>query len=257
LHWIAIAWIAVCGGYILFTVRALIRTGGRLALSRTMALVFLMSCLLASVYGVAAIIVGGSDVLAEFHDYLSAMRYLHPTFLLPLFGFPVLLGWVVTLACTGRACRMIATLVAVVAVLVPIYQIAISSSPRQAIYTYMPPLVQFMDELSQHESLRYGYAGYWQARPITLLSHRGLRAYAVNGVLSPLLWVSNREWYFQSVEKRTKPPHIDFVVLDDPLWKLTRENAVRVLGEPSREVRFENTRVLIYSRRSSLVQNNH
>jgi hypothetical protein len=104
-----------------------------------------------------------------------------------------------------------------------------------------------MDELARQENLRYGYAGYWQARMITLLSTRGLRAYAVDGVLNPLLWVSNREWYRESLEDRKRRPRIDFVVLDDPGWKISREGAVRVLGEPTREVRYDNTRVLIYS----------
>jgi hypothetical protein len=111
---------------------------------------------------------------------------------------------------------------------------------------YEPPLVRFLDGLSAREKLHYGYAGYWQARPITMFSQRGLRAYAVDGMINPLFWVSNREWYVKSVEDRSKPPKIDFVVLDDPGWKITREAAVRVFGEPAREESFEGTRVLLY-----------
>jgi hypothetical protein len=84
-----------------------------------------------------------------------------------------------------------------------------------------------------------------------LFSQRGLRAYAVDGSLNPLLWVNNRQWYSESLEDRKKPPAIDFVVLDDPGWKISREAAVRALGEPVREVRFEDTRVLIYSKSGS------
>jgi hypothetical protein len=108
-----------------------------------------------------------------------------------------------------------------------------------------------MDELAVQQPLRYGYGGYWQARLITLFSQRGLRAYAVDGSLNPLLWVNNRQWYSESLEDRKRPPAIDFVVLDDPGWKISREAAVRALGEPVREVRFEDTRVLIYSKSGS------
>jgi hypothetical protein len=103
-----------------------------------------------------------------------------------------------------------------------------------------------MDDLASREHLRYGYAGYWQARLITLLSKRDLRAYAVDGDIKPLLWANNRQWYSQSLEDRSKRPPVDFVVLDDPFWKISREAAVRALGEPLREERFGDTRVLIY-----------
>ena len=75
-----------------------------------------------------------------------------------------------------------------------------------------------------------------------------MRAYAVDGSLKPLLWVSNRQWYSQEFKERSKRPAVDFVILDDPLWKISREGVIQVLGEPSREARFENTRVLIYGR---------
>jgi hypothetical protein len=106
-----------------------------------------------------------------------------------------------------------------------------------------------MDELAAREQLRYGFAGYWQARPITLLSRTGLRVYAVDGSMKPLLWVSNVQWYDQLRRKDGKGYQVDFVILDDPLWKLSRESAVSVFGEPRREDRFEGARVLIYGGR--------
>jgi hypothetical protein len=207
-----------------------------------------------SVSGMAAVIVGGSNGLADFKDYVWTMHYLHPAFLLPVFGLALVLSWGIALRFGPRVCRRVAIPAAVLAVVAPLYEIAASTAPRRELTAYRPPLVHFMDELARQEGLRYGYAGYWQARPITLLSNRGLRAYAVDGVLNPLLWVSNREWYAESLEDRSRRPRIDFVVLDDPAWKISRESAVRVLGEPAREVHFGNTRVLIYSRRSPTAQ---
>jgi hypothetical protein len=96
LHLIAIGWFAVCVGYVLYTLRARIRAKGRLEFSRTRAFVFFLSCVLSSVLGIGAIVVGGCNGPADFKDYAWAMHYLHPTFLLPIFGFPFLLGWVVS-----------------------------------------------------------------------------------------------------------------------------------------------------------------
>ena len=255
LHLIAITWAIACAAYIVYVLR-LMTLGYRdqVGLPRALVWLFLMSCLLASACGMAAVIVGGSNGLAEFKDYVWTMHYLHPAFLLPVFGLVLMLAWGLALKCPPPVCRRIALFTALLALLAPAYKIASSRPPRREIYAYRPPLVQFLDDLARRENLRYGYAGYWQARLITLLSQRGLRAYAVDGVLNPLLWVSNREWYFESVEDRSRRPKIDFVVLDDPAWKISREGAVRALGEPAREVRFENTRILLYSRQMATAQ---
>jgi hypothetical protein len=204
----------------------------------------------------AAMIIGGSNGLADFKNYIWTMHYFHPAFLLPFFGLAVVLSWAIALKCRPIIARTVAMSAAIVAVLVPVYKIATSAPPRRDLYTYRPPLVEFLDQLAPSENLRYGYAGYWQARTITLFSSRRLRAYAVDGVLNPLFWVSNRQWYRASLEDRSKRPHIDFVVLDDPRWKISRQNAVRALGEPAREVCFKDTRVLIYSKRPVTAQNN-
>ena len=103
-----------------------------------------------------------------------------------------------------------------------------------------------MDEIARDKNLHYGYAGYWEARLITLLSKSGVRAYAVDGGMNPFLWVNNSEWYGHSLENRTKPPRISFVVLNDPLFKLTRESAVGAFGEPVEEMEQQGTRILIY-----------
>ena len=110
----------------------------------------------------------------------------------------------------------------------------------------MPPFVRFIDDLATREGLQYGVGGYWQARPATLLSRTGIRVYAVDNALRPLLWANNSEWYSKALKNRVIKPRIDFVILDDQIAHMTREQAVQVMGEPTREERFENTRVLIY-----------
>jgi hypothetical protein len=207
---------------------------------------FFLSCLLSSVCGVGAIVVGGSNGLAVLKDYVWTMHYLHPTFLLPLFGLPVLLAWYMERV-HARFARPASIVAAALACTLPAYGLAQTHVPTTLIHAQVPLLVQFMDDLAVQEHLKYGLAGYWQARPLTLLSRRGLRAYAVDGAMNPLLWVSNKQWYDQILTPDGKAFKVDFVVLDDPLWKLSKESAVKVLGEPRREVSFRNVRILIYS----------
>ena len=61
----------------------------------------------------------------------------------------------------------------------------------------------------------------------------------------PLLWANNSEWYSKALKNRVIKPRIDFVILDDQIAHMTREQAVQVMGEPTSEAHFENTRVLV------------
>jgi len=61
------------------------------------------------------------------------------------------------------------------------------------------------------------------------------------------LWVSNINWYTESLDDHHKQPPFRFVVLDDPLFKISRDSAVQMFGQPSEEVRCQDARVLIYS----------
>ena len=64
--------------------------------------------------------------------------------------------------------------------------------------------------------------------------------------MTPYLWANNSQWYDQSLENRSRQPRLSFVVLDDPVYRLTRDSAVRAFGEPAEEVQEQGTRVLIY-----------
>jgi len=250
LHLIAMAWVAVCTAYLAWTLRALIVRGrSTIARPQILTAVFLLMCVLSAILSGASIILGGSNGLAVFKDYAWSMHYMHSAFLLPLFGMPAIFCWISQRFIPGKGVRVAALTAAAGALIATGVRVVAQSPPATPIYAYRPPLVRFMDEIAERDRLHYGYAGYWQARLITLLSRSGLRAYAVDGSMNPLLWANNAQWYSQSVEDRSRRPHIDFVVLDDPLWKLSREAAVRVFGEPAQERAFQSVRVLIYSGR--------
>jgi hypothetical protein len=251
LHMVAIVWAIVCILYVTSVLRIAVKDSVRqLSLSQRMTMLFFLSCFVSAICSAGAIVLGGSNGLSEFKDYTWSMHYLHPAFLVPLFGLPLALSWSGLLEHRSLA-RSVPIFVGLCAFVVPAYCIARTPVPARPIQAYVPPLVRFIDDLAAREGLRCGFGGYWQTRLVTLLSKTGVRAYPVDGSLRPLLWVSNRQWYSQRFNDRRKQPTVDFVILDDPLWKISRERVVQVLGEPKREVRFENTRILIYVKGST------
>src|SRR4051812_3628436 len=63
------------------------------------------------------------------------------------------------------------------------------------VHLYRPPLVRYLDSQTERYGLKTGTAGYWNARPLTLLSQKGLRALPVVSALTPDPWVSNQYWF--------------------------------------------------------------
>ena len=246
LHVIAALWVLVGVFYVLHILRVAMKNSARaLSLSQRMTVVFFLSCVLSAIFSAGAIILGGSNGLAVLKNYEWSMHYVHPAFLLPLFGLPLAISWSSLLE-NPKLARIVAIALGLFALLAPSYYlVGLPSSPK-SIRTYVPPFVRFVDDLATREGLQYGVGGYWQARPATLLSKTGIRVYAVDNALQPLLWANNSEWYSKALKNRVIKPRIDFVILDDQIAHMTREQAVQVMGEPTREERFENTRVLIY-----------
>ena len=247
LHIAAVLWILVCIGYIAwFMRRAVLRGVSATVDSELFKALFFLLCLTASILSVAAIVLGGSVSLAVLKDYVWSMHYLHQAFFFPLFGLPMYVVWVMQTRFNGRALRAFAWSLTLLMLVVAARSIVTAPRPTTPIYAYQPSLVRFLDRIAREKNLHYGYAGYWQARLITLLSKSGIRAYSVNGDMTPFLWANNSQWYDQSLENRSKQPRLSFVVLDDPVYKLTRESALRAFGEPAEEVQNQGTRILIY-----------
>jgi len=248
LHLIALAWILVCLAIVVATLRAL--TGPfpeRVDLRQRMLCLFCAFSLLSDLCSTGAIIAGGSNGLTLFKDYNWTTHYLQSVFFIPLFALPMLLSWLIDRISSPAVSRALAFSMGLLVLIVPGVALASTPRPPTEIFSYRPPLVRFLDDQASQNGLKYGLGGYWQSRVITLLSAKGLRVYAVDGSFNPFLWVSNVEWYTEEPDDHRKKPPVDFVILDDPAFKLSREGAVRLLGEPGREVRFQDTRVLFYT----------
>ncbi|MGA3041055.1 MAG: hypothetical protein ABSF54_09750 [Bryobacteraceae bacterium] len=247
LHVMALAWILVCLAIVAATLRAVRgRHPERVDLRRRMLCLFCVWSLLSALCSTGAIIAGGSNGLTVFKDYNWTTHYLQSVFFIPLFGLPMLLSWFIHRLAPG-ASQFLAFSVGLVVLAVAVIRLASVPRPQTEITHYRPPLVQFLDSQASLYGLKYGVGGYWQSRITTLLSSKGLRVYAVDGSFNPFLWETNVDWYTQQVHARRKKPPVDFVILDDPAFKLSREGAKGIFGEPTRELRFQDTRVLIYT----------
>jgi hypothetical protein len=246
-HLLAALWLFVCLIVVAVVVRKL--TGGEQALNlRVRLLCLFCGCwLFSDVFSAASQIIGGSLGLTVLKDYIWTTHYLQSIFFIPIFGLPLIIVWLMSRRIPSRVMQAGTLSGALIILVIAAARLGATSLPKTTITRYRPPLVRFLDDLASRHGLKYGLAGYWQARVATLLSHTGLRVYAVDASFNPFLWVSNIHWYTEALDDRTKAPSFRFVVLDDPAFKLSRQHAVQVFGSPSDEGRFENTRVLIYS----------
>jgi len=248
LHVVALVWILVCLAIVAATLSALTgQHSERVDLCQRMLCLFCAWSILSGLCSTGAIIAGGSNGLTLFKDYNWTTHYLQSVFFVPLFGLPMLLAWFIYRISSPAVSQSLAFSVGLVVLIVPGVHLASTPRPPTEIVNYRPPLVRFLDDQASQNGWKYGLGGYWQSRITTLLSSKGLRVYAVDGSLNPFLWVDNVEWYTQEPDNRRRQPPVDFVILDDPAFKLSRDSAVRILGEPARELRFQDTRILIYN----------
>ena len=248
LHVLAVAWSVACLIPIAITVRRVVLgSSPKLSVEMRMLSLFCGFSLLSAIASAGAIIVGGSNTLTVFRNYEWGAHYLQSVFYVPLFGLPVVLSLAVMHRASPRLARRLALFLSLPALFLPALFLVRTPRPRVPIVNYRPPLVKYLDSQAALRGWRYGIGGYWQARTTTLLSTQNLRVYPVDNSLHPRLWVSNEYWYTEQVGDRRKAPPIDFVILDGRAFKLSREDAVRVLGEPAEELRFEGIRILSYA----------
>ena len=223
--------------------------------SGTMVVFFLFFSALSGLSSAAAIIVGGSNGLVEFKDYRwSADHYLHSIFYEAVFGWALLLslaGARVRLPAIIRQPSAIYGFLALVIFLPAAYAFSVPSA-TVPLHRYSPPLVRYLDSQASRHGLRVGAADYWNARPVTLFSRQGLRAFSVLSSLEPNPWVSNRYWYTGTPDGSKKAPEYSFVIPEEPVAK-NRENVVKKLGDPDDELDFGGKRILIYRPSTSTV----
>ena len=246
LHVLAVAWLLGCA--VMASV-FLARTRKRGQPQDSLAMIFFVVVSAASVGCAAAAVIGGTATLISYHSYGLTMRYLHPMFFVPLFAWPIAVGFSRWTA-QHQAARLALLAGAAVSTMVAGVLLAITESPAIPLQRYAPVFIRDLDGYAKSYGLKYGVAGYWQARMATLLSKTGLRVYQVDRNLRPYHWVNNKEWYEQSLENRDRPPVFSFAVLHEGLINLDRKDVQAVLGDNFTEVAVGGVSAIVYPQRT-------
>lgn len=249
-HVAMLAWLAVCGAYAGRALWRGLRRRPEAPAPGDPALLLLAVYFLALVAANFAAVCATGVLDRPEMGWSWGYKYFLPVFLVPLFGWGV---WAeAALVARPRCGRLVAGgVLAAAAVAVA----AAWQAPRQVtrdVWHWYPPLVQQLDDFAERHNLRYGLAGFWDARVITLLSRTGLRVYQVvrddsaPGGFAPTNWLGNRDWFLGRPGSRHPDPRFSFVLLGQEVPD--RGKVVRAFGEPAASPACEGREVLIYNR---------
>jgi len=107
------------------------------------------------------------------------------------------------------------------------------------------PLQPMTDFLTDH-GIKYGYAGFWKAHMITILSDYNVRirqaVFDVGGVPSRYKWLESDRWYSPEYYKGETALILSQEDYDKLKWELTKEK----FGEPIKEYNFDGNKIFVY-----------
>ncbi len=110
---------------------------------------------------------------------------------------------------------------------------------------YYPPLVSCIDANAARYGLRSGIAQYWQARPVEMLSRRGLHVVTLLPDLLAWHWLSNISWYNRE---------INFAVVDHSqsgaMFGFTARALTGRFGAPAAIISCGTSDIYVYNRPS-------
>lgn len=120
-----------------------------------------------------------------------------------------------------------------------------------------PNEVRLLDEECEKAGVRVGVAGYWQAKPLTLLSRKGVRVRQVAPDQSaaygfkPHHWLSNAEWYWKAPADTDPEVRYQFALTANEPWTLDQSrtaDVVAIFGEPASRIPIGPYVMLVYNR---------
>lgn len=186
-----------------------------------------------------------TTTLADMTSPEASVRYLVPPLLLMVMVFagetlerpaPKLAGRAAALGCVA----VLATSAAP-SFLSPYYQL-FDSAPAQLM---LPTPDQRMIEFLRNNGLKYGYASFWNAGKLTVLSGHDIKVRQVlieNGLPVPMRNLSSNRWFRPEAWQGET-----FMLLRPAELKLLdTERMAAELGQPVRTLRYEDWTVLVY-----------
>lgn len=168
--------------------------------------------------------------------YMLNVLYIGPFFAWPLLIPPTLVPQL------QRALKVAAASGALILLLhaaLPLPKITALTAYRD----YYPSFVACLDAHVDRYDLHSGIAQYWQARPISMLSQRNLKAVSVRQDLSVWHRMNSIAWYKRDV---------DFAVVDHSpsgnIFGFSAETLTKRFGQPTAIFRCEDSEVYVYNR---------
>lgn len=250
LHWACAAWLLLCLAAAAAYLRRRPVAEGRMPRALFFVVWFY---LILSAGNLAAVILTG-QLAAPYGSF----RYLLPVFLVPALGWAL---WLPVVCRGGRAqARAAAALMAAAALLL----VVAWRQPRSGeflVWDYYPPEVRRLDALAEKYGLTNGIAAYWQAKPYSLLSRRGLQLVQVRHSNTfpgwePFLQLNSKDSYLGGHGPAANSRAYNFLLLDShPLPPVEApaipplQQLVAMFGEPAALVPLSPwERVAIYNR---------
>jgi hypothetical protein len=134
---------------------------------------------------------------------------------------------------------------------------AMTDHSREGFISWYPDEIQRADEECKRRGLRYGLAGYCDARRFTLLSKADLvvrpvcsDAGAAPGLI-PFTWLGNPDWFWQPrLRDRGRPLEFEFIVACETYLGATllESDVVARFGLPAERIQLGRRVLLVYNR---------
>lgn len=171
-------------------------------------------------------------LLTNKEHFLVARYFALPAYLFVIIAFAYGLKYLRNILYQKR---VIAGIIALVSVVIISGSYPISQSLPVRTLSYEFPLAQCLDNLKDKYNLSFGLSEYWNAKPATIFSKKGIRLYAVTDDLRPYHWLNNIDWYTGHNMANYDKPFYNFIVvnsLDAQLIEKQYGNPTEVLFCP-------------------------
>ncbi len=156
---------------------------------------------------VFSVLVISAPIINGNYTGYDTLRYnIYPFYLMPL-NLMVFLAYMVRSKSRLRYGKGIALVVHVLFFIVACRFINTTFLYRY--FSYYPDKVRVLDAFASGAGLKCGLAGYWDAKPVTMFSRKGLRLYAVFPDLNYNSHVANTEWFHSNT--------FNYLLLPDPV----------------------------------------
>ncbi|MCG6550948.1 MAG: hypothetical protein L7F77_01375 [Candidatus Magnetominusculus sp. LBB02] len=110
--------------------------------------------------------------------------------------------------------RVIAGIIALMSVVIVHDSSPMSQTMPAQVLSYNLPLAQCLDNLKDKYNLSFGLSDYWNSKPATIFSKKGIRLYALTKDLKSYHWINNIDWYTGRNMPGYAKPFYNFIVVN-------------------------------------------